>query len=138
MRRIHNIKLKEDRPKAILAIKKAIGCNLSEAKEFVDKVLSVTEIQAKYLGYEWGSHVYEYDLGRLSNQSTYWFETYIMSSAFDFDIECDDRPSNENIREPDEATKEALAWRDSLSEKEQEMIKLIADWENPVCIAAVC
>jgi len=53
------------------------------------------------------------------------------------DMSQNEYPSNYNIREPDEATKEALAWRETLSEKEQEMIKLIADWENPVCIAAV-
>lgn len=140
MRLINNIKLKYDRPKAILEIKKAIGCGLASAKSFVDKVLADGQIDATYIGYECGRHVYRYNFVFLQDQEPIWFEQYILESAFEFDIKCDDRPSNENIREPDDATKEALAWRDSLSEKEKEMIKLIGDWDNPITFgyAAVC
>lgn len=53
-------------------------------------------------------------------------------------LQGDDYSSNYNIGEPDEATKEALAWRDALTDKEKEMINLITEWERPTFIAPVC
>lgn len=130
MRKVYNIRLKDEpdaRIKAIKKFKDAFSLPLIGAKDRVEKLLAegilVTESQY-------------YDM--FSWESAWWVEHHLRD-IFDCEFEnADERPSNENIREPDEATKKALAWRDSLSEDEQEMIKLIADWENPVCFAAVC
>jgi len=136
MRKLTNIRLKNvnnARSVAIFAIKAAFGFNLAEAKKMIDEMLNAGEKEATYIGYEWGSHVYEYD-----GCTPEHFES-IMSKAFDYDLERVDRPSNENMREPCEATKKALAWLDSLGEEEKEMVKLIGDWEHPISWAApVC
>lgn len=138
MRRIHNIRLKnipDARAKAILAIKEEVRLPLKECKDIVDKLLDLKEIEAEYLGCEWGHHRYEYNFIGIDGFPEA-FER-IIKQAFDCEIERVDRPSNENIREPDEATKKALAWLETLSEDEKEMVKLIGDWEHPICVA-VC
>lgn len=143
MRKIVNIRLKnidKARAHSIFVFKKEFGISLVDSKELTKRILESGGIEATYLGFEWGRHNYEYTFNTLSNLSVEQFEG-IMSNAFDYDIEKVDLPSNGNMREPCEATAKALTWRDSLSEEEQEMIKLIGDWENPAPFygyAAVC
>lgn len=113
---IYHYFLSVGKVQTVMGVKNILNLGLKEAKDFVESLPTSIEVEDRET------------VERLKE----WFncDAYLKKD--------DEIPSNYNIREPDEATKEALAWRDSLSEKEQEMIKLIADWENPVCIAAVC
>lgn len=102
----------------INAIKKAkqlLGLDIKDAKEWVESLPNTLED-------------YTYDEAQKIKSV---FDCYVM-------LQGDDYSSNYNIGEPDEATKEALAWRDALTDKEKEMINLITEWERPTFIAPVC
>jgi hypothetical protein len=145
--KVSNIRLKDEstaKLKVISAFRKIYGKPMDETVRLIDNILEVKEVIARNSAPtdEFQAMVdYNYAMRDKLGVDDLWMLVRYIKDHFDCDWEDLDpyhRPSNENIREPDEATKEALAWRETLSEKEQEMIKLIADWENPVCITAVC
>lgn len=126
MRKLFNIRLKDIPNVRVLAIgeiKRGTNFGTKESKDLLDKILDKAELSFDNNYDEFfGLH--------------YSIEAY-MIDYFDYDV-IDDN-SNQNIREPDEVTKEALAWLETLSEKDKERIKLIGDWENPYCgMIAVC
>ena len=130
MRKIYNIRLKDEPDARINAIKNfkvAFELPLISAKERVDKLLEdgILVTEGRF-----------YDI--LSWDSVSWVE-YKMQEIFDCELENDERPSNENIIEPSEDTKKALAWLETLSEEQKDWVKLIGDWEHPAsCYVAVC
>lgn len=132
MLKLSNIRLKNTpniRTLAILDFKRQFNFGIKESKDIIDRVLEKGELVCDG-GY--------YDL---INEWKTSVEAY-MIQFFDYDKTDDGesvRESNENIREPDETTAEALAWLETLSDKDKERIKLIGDWEHPYCgLVAVC
>lgn len=131
MKEIRNIRLEtKSRAKAIIETRDVFGLGLKESKDMVDKFLAIGHVS-----FDDGEKIYDLfckapDILR-----------YYLQYSFDCEWFSDepDPYSNQNIREPMPETLEALAWLATLTEKEQEMVKLIGDWENPVCYGAgVC
>lgn len=111
---IENVTLKFDRVTTMKMLKDEFGMGLHETKHFLD----FTE-QNGYIDMEGAG---------FSRDADTWLKIFNGTPPHII--------SNENIREPDTATAEALAWLNGLSDLDKERIKLIGDWEHPACFAA--
>lgn len=113
---INIVSLKVDRPKAIMEVKNNLRLPIIDAKALIDRILADREV-------EWDA----WDITEL----------YTYREIFNGEV-VEDRPSNENIIEPDEETKEVLVWYDGLSEDDKRRVEVYMNWHRPQYIAAVC
>lgn len=134
MKKLVNIRLKDEPNARLTAIKKykdEFHFGLAECKDAVDKLLCDGELVLD--GSTWGLLNHGPDITK-----------YLLSKIFDFEIEGkDDYDHDQGPRgsygvvaiEPDEATKEALAWYENQPDEVKAKIDLITIWRTPICVA---
>ena len=141
--KLSNIRLKDEpnsKINVIASFRKIFGFSMADTVKLVDTILELGEITASNSapsGAQFDALVaYNNMLREKLRMGDIWYLVRVIREHFDCDYEdLDPYIPPDYSRKLDDATKEALAWRDGLSEKEQEMIRLIIEWETPIIIA---
>ncbi len=137
MKLLRNIKLKYSKAETIVTLNKFFNIGIKKSYDIVNEMIDsyhfdISDEEAMNIKFGKGSQ----DVKRILE--TFIDFEYIESINSVLGVDTDyEYSSNHNIREPDEATKEALAWLEEQSEEVRERIKLIGQWDNPICVA-VC
>lgn len=132
MRKLYNIKLK-DQPHAkvyaIKCVKDDFGYGLIEAKEIVEKMLERGEIVCNG-EYHNTNRKYE-----IINSEFYMVEKYF-KEVFDFELLVDEyNPWAPKEIKPDAETEVALMWYETQPEYIKQMIDAVGKWKNPMIYA---